>query len=93
MLETKDINVEAQDDAGWLALHLAAESGSLHAIKSLVKAKVNVNSTDTSYGRTALHFAVEGGHKEIVEFLLKEVILYLIRELPIAELKKYSDKL
>jgi len=56
---------------GWSPLQLAAKAGSYYAVRSLVKAGVDVNSTDMTYGRTALHIAVEGGHKDIVEFLLK----------------------
>jgi len=44
-------------------------------VRSLVKAGADVNNTDMTYGRTALHIAVEGGHKDIVEFLLKNVKL------------------
>lgn len=80
LLGEKYVNIEAYTDLGWTPLQLATEAGSYHAVKSLVKAGVNVNNTDMSYGRTALHVAVEGGHKDIVEFLLKEVklnILYL----------------
>lgn len=72
LLSQKIINTEAHNDAGWTPLQLAAEAGSLHAVRSLVHAGANVNNTDMCYGRTALHIAVEGGHKDIVEFLLKE---------------------
>ncbi|XP_017791492.1 PREDICTED: nuclear factor NF-kappa-B p110 subunit [Habropoda laboriosa] len=72
LLSVKTINIEAYNDAGWTALHLAAEAGSYHAVCSLVQAGANVNSADMSYGRTALHIAVEGGHKNIVEYLLKK---------------------
>lgn len=73
MLCQKDINFEARTDLGWTPLQLATEAGSYYAVKSLIKTGANVNSTDMSYGRTALHIAVEGGHKDIVEFLLKKV--------------------
>lgn len=72
LLSEKAINIELYNDAGWTALHLAAEAGSYNAVCSLIQAGANVNSTDMSYGRTALHIAVEGGHKNIVEFLLKK---------------------
>ncbi|XP_015591456.1 nuclear factor NF-kappa-B p100 subunit isoform X2 [Cephus cinctus] len=71
-LLTKNVNIEARDDAGWRPIQLAAEAGSLHAVKSLINASADVNSIEMCYGRTALHIAVEGGHKSIVEFLLKE---------------------
>lgn len=72
LLSEKVIDIEAHNDAGWAALHLAAEAGSYDAVCSLVRAGANINSTDMSYGRTALHIAVEGGHKNIVEYLLKK---------------------
>ncbi|XP_070156251.1 nuclear factor NF-kappa-B p110 subunit isoform X2 [Polyergus mexicanus] len=71
LLSEEKINIEANTDLGWTPLQLAAEAGSYYAIHSLVKAGANVNNIDMSYGRTALHIAVEGGHKDIVEFLLK----------------------
>lgn len=73
LLEEPTTDVEAHNDSGWTALHLAAEAGSFDAVRSLVRAGANVNNTDMSYGRTALHIAVEGGHKDIVEYLLKKV--------------------
>ena len=71
LLSEEKINIEANTDLGWTPLQLAAEAGSYYAVRSLVEAGANVNNTDMSYGRTALHIAVEGGHKDIVEFLLK----------------------
>ncbi|XP_033335241.2 nuclear factor NF-kappa-B family member relish isoform X1 [Megalopta genalis] len=72
LLSDKKTKMEIHDDAGWAPLHLAAEAGSFNAVRLLVEAGTNVNSTDMSYGRTALHIAVDGGHKEIVEYLLSE---------------------
>ncbi|XP_011051671.1 PREDICTED: nuclear factor NF-kappa-B p110 subunit isoform X2 [Acromyrmex echinatior] len=71
LLAEKDVNIEANTDCGWSPLQLAAQAGSYHAVRSLIKAGADVNNTDMTYGRTALHIAVEGGHKDIVEFLLK----------------------
>ncbi|XP_018365630.1 PREDICTED: nuclear factor NF-kappa-B p100 subunit isoform X2 [Trachymyrmex cornetzi] len=71
LLAEKDVNIEANTDCGWSPLQLAAQAGSYHAVCSLIKAGADVNNTDMTYGRTALHVAVEGGHKDIVEFLLK----------------------
>lgn len=74
LLSDKSIKIEEYNDAGWNPLQLAAEAGSYCAVESLVKAGANVNSTDMSYGRTALYIAVEGSHKNIVEFFLTKVI-------------------
>ncbi|KAK2584999.1 hypothetical protein KPH14_008528 [Odynerus spinipes] len=72
LLSSTLMDIESYNDAGWSPLQLAAQSGSYDAICSLVEAGANVNNTDTSYGRTALHIAVEGGHKDIVEYLLRK---------------------
>lgn len=71
LLSDKTTKIDAHNDAGWTPLQLAAEAGSYHAVRALVRAGADVNSSDMSYGRTALHIAVESGHKDIVEFLLK----------------------
>lgn len=70
---SKKLNLEAHTESGWSAIHLAAKSGSLYFVKALVEAGASVNSTDISYGRTALHIAVDNNHKHIVEYLLNEV--------------------
>lgn len=75
LLSNKLIDIESYNDLGWTPLQLAAEAGSYDAVCSLVRAGANVNNMDKSYGRTVLHIAVEGGHKEIVEFLLRNVRL------------------
>ncbi|KAL0117683.1 hypothetical protein PUN28_008825 [Cardiocondyla obscurior] len=71
LLAEKEINIEANTDLGWTPLQLAAKAGSYYAVCSLVQTGADVNSTDMTYGRTALHIAVEGSHQDIVEFLLK----------------------
>lgn len=73
LLFEKRTDIEAYND-GWMPLHLAAKAGSYDAVCSLIHAGVDVNNTDRFYGRTALHIAVEGGHTNIVEYLLKKVI-------------------
>jgi hypothetical protein len=67
------VDLEAHTESGWTALHLAAKIGSLLAVEALVKAGVEVNSVDRSYGRTALHIAVDSNHIEIVNYLLAKV--------------------
>jgi ankyrin repeat protein len=81
LLSEKKTNFEAYTDLGWSPLLLAAEAGSYHAVCSLIKAGAEVNNSDMSCGRTVLHIAVEGGHKNIVEFLLKNVRLNLIEDI------------
>jgi len=81
LLNEKNTNFEAYTDLGWSPLLLAAEAGSYHAVCSLIKAGAEVNNSDMSCGRTVLHIAVEGGHKNIVEFLLKNVRLNFIEDM------------
>ena len=67
------MKIGSRDEAGWTPLQLAVEAGSFHAVRSLIKAGADVNETEASYGRTALHIAVENGHIEIVKYILEKV--------------------
>lgn len=70
----KDIlDIEKHTLSGWSPVHLAAKTGSLDALKALVNAGADINSTDMSYGRTVLHISVEYYHRHIVEYLLEKV--------------------
>ena len=51
-------------------LWVASRRGDLHQVKRLLKAGVDVNAK-TSYGVTALGFAADGGHLEVVKLLLE----------------------
>ncbi|KAJ8667558.1 hypothetical protein QAD02_009221 [Eretmocerus hayati] len=64
------LNLEAHNEAGWSALHLAVKLGSLSLVMELIKAGADVNVTDMSYGRTVLHIAVDSNHKQIIQYLL-----------------------
>lgn len=46
-------------------LHIATLRGQIEVIKILVKYKIDINANDTD-GNTALHFAAEGGYKDII---------------------------
>lgn len=65
-----------------LELHLAAESGDLDLIRSLLSSSPSPEDSDdggvdvwyedpSSAGWSALHFAAEGGHAEVVQLLLR----------------------
>lgn len=47
----------------------AARKNKIETVKELVNSGANVNETD-KYGRTALHYAADGGYLEIAKYLL-----------------------
>lgn len=68
----KGIDVNAGRWDGHAALHLAAKSGNLAMVKSLVSVRnMNLN-VQLKSGKTALHLAAEKDHYDIVEYLLQK---------------------
>lgn len=51
------------------SLHIATLRGYLPVVKILYKFKIDYNAVDMD-GNTALHFAAEGGYKDIIQYLL-----------------------
>jgi len=51
-------------------LMVAAASGNITALRTLVNDGVNLDETDRE-GKTALMYASEGGHVEVVKFLIE----------------------
>ena len=70
---TKAAFGQAKPAAGWSTLHHAAKDGSLEVIQTLIQKGSGdlVKLRTTSCGSTALHFAVEGNHLPVVEYLLR----------------------
>ncbi|KAE8600760.1 hypothetical protein XENTR_v10013399 [Xenopus tropicalis] len=62
--------IRAKTFEGETALHLAAKSGSVRCVQLLLQAGADPNEV-TNEETTPLFLAVEGGHKEVVELLLK----------------------
>ncbi|KAJ8667125.1 hypothetical protein QAD02_008787 [Eretmocerus hayati] len=58
------------DESGKTVLHCASWKGFLKIVKILIEFNANVNAQTTN-GFTALHYAIQNDHKEIVEILLK----------------------
>lgn len=50
-------------------MQIATLRGYLNVVKVLYRYKIDCNATDLE-GNTALHFAAEGGYKDIIEYLL-----------------------
>ncbi|XP_055531768.1 uncharacterized protein LOC129722390 [Wyeomyia smithii] len=69
----ENLNIDAVDDEGQTALHLAAESGHTAIIKLLVAAKANVDASNASK-RTALMLSSYEGHPDAVEYLITKTI-------------------
>ena len=61
--------VDAVDDDGWTALHVAAQGGYLSIVNLLLQAGATVDAVGDG-GRTALHFAAYAGKIQVVEALL-----------------------
>ncbi len=66
---TEGIDVNAKDDSGNTALHIAATSKRTLIIKRLIKAKADVNAKDAE-GQTALHIVVQKGSTYCVQALI-----------------------
>ena len=61
----------ARADEGSAALFDAAREGDLASVKRLIEAGVDVNAS-TRYGATALSYAADKGHAEIVGYLIEK---------------------
>jgi len=61
--------VDARTTTGFSALHLAAALGNLRATDSLLRLRAEIDSR-TLHDATALYIATEGGHLDVVQFLL-----------------------
>lgn len=68
----KEANPNEVDNNGWTPLHYAAK-GSLDAARLLVERGANINAED-NFGKKPIHRAAEEGHRDIVEFLMRQGI-------------------
>ena len=60
-----------EKDTGYTALHYAAQEADLDVVKELIAREADVNAK-TGKGITPLHLAARKGHKDLVEYLVKE---------------------
>ena len=64
-----DVDVNAKNNNGETALHLAAKNGHLAIVEELFKMPVHAQAKNND-GETALHLAAKNGHIDIVEVIL-----------------------
>lgn len=62
-------NPHCQSDGGWTPFHNACKNGCEKIVRQLVKAGSDINGRLLK-GMTGLHLAAEGGHIEVVKYLL-----------------------
>ncbi|GBN93335.1 Ankyrin-3 [Araneus ventricosus] len=60
-------NINGQKDSS--LLHIAASSGSLEIVESLIDKKADINSRDSS-GAKPIHIAAKEGYRDILEYIL-----------------------
>ncbi|CAE7391359.1 ANK1, partial [Symbiodinium sp. CCMP2456] len=62
-------DVHAASDSGVLPIHASAIAGHRHSLDLLVKARADPNAPHTFASTSAMHFAAEMGHSEVVRRL------------------------
>ncbi|KAF5012599.1 hypothetical protein FDECE_1366 [Fusarium decemcellulare] len=73
LLLDKNANTQVTDQNGWSPLYSASCYGHDEVVERLLGVdKSNINATETSGGRTALHIAVQEGHANVASILLKD---------------------
>ncbi|KAL6049432.1 putative serine/threonine-protein kinase mkcA [Balamuthia mandrillaris] len=70
-LSSGALDVNARDQFQQTALHVAAVEGNLPLLKTLLKAKPELDPLDTNH-RTPLHCACSHMHSKVIEYLLKQ---------------------
>ena len=68
-----NVEVEAKENDGFTALHLAARCGCDTAVEFLIQQLRADRNAESGDGKTALHLACAGGHDSTVELLIQEL--------------------
>ncbi|KAG8885663.1 hypothetical protein FRB97_000106 [Tulasnella sp. 331] len=70
--DMETVDIDAKDEYGFTALHLAADRGYLDAVKLLVGKSANIGVKDPD-GHTAISLALAGDHQDIVTWLEQDL--------------------
>jgi ankyrin repeat protein len=68
LLDSTDIDIDATNEDGMTALHLAAESGDLDAVRLLLEHRADMHIAENG-GSTAEQLVTSSGHTEVAELL------------------------
>ena len=72
-LVAKGANVNVQSNSGWTPILLAADGGHAIVVEMLLSSEgILLDTSETSDGRTALHYTVGWGNARLVELLLSK---------------------
>ena len=71
ILEHSPALVNSEDDVGYTALHHCATDNLVTEAAFLLSHGANTEAASNEYRRTALHIAVQKGHRELVELLIQ----------------------
>jgi len=63
--------LNAENEDGWTALHMAAYKGYKDMVEFLLAKGAKVTSREDHFGQTPLHDAAQYGHKDIAEMLIE----------------------
>ena len=71
LLCERDADINATDNRGLTALHLAVKNGKIAVVELLLKQGANSEATESAYGDTALMYAARNGQNSIAVILLQ----------------------
>uniref|UniRef100_A0A182PJ81 Uncharacterized protein n=1 Tax=Anopheles epiroticus TaxID=199890 RepID=A0A182PJ81_9DIPT len=75
---------------GKTCVHLAAEVGSIEALRCLIDAGADINAREGKSGMSALHISIEKSNEELANFLLDECPLLSLEAVTYAGMTAYQ---
>uniref|UniRef100_A0A6G3MHE0 26S proteasome non-ATPase regulatory subunit 10 (Trinotate prediction) n=1 Tax=Henneguya salminicola TaxID=69463 RepID=A0A6G3MHE0_HENSL len=70
LIDECNVDIDVQDDCGWLPLHVCASAGRTQLVEKLLERGAKTDQLNDN-GCTPLHYACSKGHVRIVEILLE----------------------